>query len=98
MEDKNVRIEKHKAAQEKIDREIKELEEATLEEELEMEEDDDAEETDDEDAGNLSKKKDGWKKVVAVAGVAAIAGTGVFLAVRQPWRAAKVVCHFVHVV
>jgi len=98
MEDKNVKIEKLKASQEKIDRKIKELEEATLEEGLGMEEDDDAEETDDEDVVNVFKKNAGWKKVAVVAGVAAIAGTGVLLAVCQPWRTAKVVCHFVHVV
>ena len=98
MEDKNVRIEKLKAAQEKIDKKIKELEEAKLEEELEMVEDVNAEKTDEEDIVNVSKKTNEWKKVAAVAGIAAVAGTGVFLAVRQPWKAAKVVCHLVHVV
>ena len=98
MEDKNVRIEKLKAAQEKIDRKIKELEEAIVEEEQEMVEDSDAEEADDDDVINVSKKANSWKKVATIAGVAAVAGTGVFLAVRQPWNAAKVVCHFVHIV
>ena len=98
MEDMNARIEKLKAAQEKIDKKIKELEEAKLEEELEMVEDVNAEKTDEEDIVNVSKKTNEWKKVAAVAGIAAVAGTGVFLAVRQPWKAAKVVCHLVHVV
>ncbi|MDC7278041.1 hypothetical protein NXH64_00860 [Butyrivibrio fibrisolvens] len=98
MEDKNARIEKLKAAQEKIDKKIKELEEAKLEEELEMVEDVNAEKTDEEDIVNVSKKTNEWKKVAAVAGIAAVAGTGVFLAVRQPWKAAKVVCHLGHVV
>ncbi len=98
MEDKNVRIEKLKAAQEKIDRKIKELEEAQLEDALDLENEEKVEAAEDEELINISEKKDGWKKVAAVAGVAAIAGTGLFLAVRQPWKAAKVVCHLVHVV
>ena len=98
MEDKNLQIEKLKAAQEKIDKKIKELEEAKLEEELEMVEDVNAEKTDEEDVVNVSKKTNSWKKAATVAGVAAVAGTGLFLAVRQPWKAAKVVCHLVHVV
>ena len=98
MEDKNLRIEKLKAAQEKIDRKIKELEEAQLEEELDLEYEEESEETEDDEVINTAEKKDGWKKVAAVAGIAAVAGTGVFLAVRQPWKAAKVVCHMVHIV
>ena len=98
MEDKNLQIEKLKAAQEKIDKKIKELEEAKLEEGLEMVEDVNAEKTDEKDIVNVSKKTNGWKKAATVAGVAAVAGTGLFLAVRQPWKAAKVVCHLVHVV
>lgn len=98
MVDKNARIEKLKAAQEKIDKKIKELEEAQLEEELDIENEEDIDETEDDDVINVSEKKDGWKKVATVAGVAAVAGTGLFLAVRQPWKAAKVVCHLVHVV
>ena len=96
MEDKNVRIEKLKVAQEKIDRKIKELEEAQREEALDIEEDEKSE--DDEEVISIEEKKCGWKKVAAVAGVAVVAGTGVFLAVRQPWKAVKVVCHFVHIV
>lgn len=98
MEDKSVRIEKLKAAQEKIDKKIKELEEAKLEEVLELEEDENAGEADEEDVVNVSKKTNGWKKAATVAGVAAVAGTGLFLVVRQPWKAAKVVCHLVHFV
>ncbi|SES90357.1 hypothetical protein SAMN02910413_1185 [Pseudobutyrivibrio sp. C4] len=98
MEDKNLRIEKLKAAQEKIDRKIKELEEAQLEEELDLEDEEESEKTEDDEVINIAEKKEGWKKVAAVAGIAAVAGTGVFLAVRQPWKAAKVVCHIVHIV
>jgi len=95
MEDKSLRIEKLKAAQEKIDKKIKELEAAQLEEEIDIEE---VEDPEDNDVINISEKKNNWKKAAAVASVAAVAGTGVFLAVRQPWKAAKVVCHFVHIV
>ena len=98
MEDKNLRIEKLKAAQEKIDRKIKELEEAQLEEKLDLEDEEESEKTEDDEVINIAEKKDGWKKVAVVAGIAAVAGTGVFLVVRQPWKAAKVVCHMVHIV
>ena len=98
MEDKKLRIERLKAAQEKIDRKIKELEDAQLEDEFVLENEEEVEEAEDEEVINISEKKDSWKKVAAIAGVAAVAGTGVFLAVRQPWKAAKVVCHFVHIV
>lgn len=98
MEDKKLRIERLKAAQEKIDRKIKELEDAQLEDEFVLENEEEVEEAEDEELINISEKKDSWKKVVAIAGVAAVAGTGVFLAVRQPWKAAKVVCHLAHIV
>ena len=64
-------------------------------EEPDIEEDDN---TKDDGVINIAENKNSWKKVAAVASVAAFAGTGVFLAVRQPWKAAKVVCHFVHIV
>lgn len=96
MEDKNVRIEKLKAAQEKIDRKIKKLEEVIIEEVFVTEKDADVEEMDEDDAINVSKNC--WKKATAVASIAAVVGAGAFLAIRQPWKSAKVIYHFIHLV
>lgn len=92
-ENKILRIEKLKAAQEKIDQKIKELEGSLFEEEFEAK----SIESADDDA-KITKKKNDWKKLATVTGVVALATTGVMLAVRQPWKTAKVVGHLVHIV
>lgn len=39
-----------------------------------------------------------WKAVAGVAGVAAVVGAGIYLAVRKPWKVAKVFYHFIEIV
>ena len=103
--EKAVELKKLEEMEERICQKIQkvkaELEDEILEEEI----DEDIEETDDSEdesddvviaPSKISKK--GWKKVATVAGVAAVAGAGVILAVRRPWEATKVVSHIVHIV
>lgn len=95
MDDKKLKLEKLKTAREKIDNKINELEEAQIEE-LEIEENEDTDDVIEDEV--VEDSKNSLKKIAVVASVATVAGAGIFLAFRQPWKTAKIVCHLVHVV
>lgn len=86
-----------KSAGSSIGRGLDELKESNVEED--SEEDEIEEEDDDYDSSIVGTEDTfNWKIAAGVGGVALAVGAGVFLAVKRPWQASKVICHLVHIV